>query len=268
MHDTFVRHFEGSYTRATTIEDLERCVQGPHESTRNWVQRWQELWYNAVGIHPATAIHCFKTSCRYEPLVAKLKRHSRTLDNIPDLLEIAKRYAEEDPNQETDDESRGQRRTSGNDNGRRTDLRYSTTRLTGKRRSDGRVDFVANAGHAQREPKSFRRDGGNYKAKPRFDPATLLNQPCAFHSREGKPAMHTTADFHSLKEIEKARRAWEDPDNNPPNDRKFGSVAGSLHTFIGFNTKHEKKVIARAVAVNAVAQVDVPHFLNWSEHPI
>ena len=37
-------------------------------------------------------------------VAAKLKRHSRTLDNIPDLLEIAKRYAEEDPNQETDDE--------------------------------------------------------------------------------------------------------------------------------------------------------------------
>src|SRR3954465_14181763 len=32
--------------------------------------------------------------------------------NIPDFLEIAKRYAEEDPNQETYDESGGQRRTS------------------------------------------------------------------------------------------------------------------------------------------------------------
>src|SRR3954468_8671616 len=160
MRDAFVRHFECSYTRATTIEDLERCVQGPRESTRNWVQRWQELWYNAVGIHPDTAIHCFKTSCRYEPLVAKIKRHSSTLENIPDLLEIAKRYAEEDPNQETDEESGGQRRTSGNDNGRRSDLRYNNTRLTGKRRSDGRVDFVANAGHAQPEPKIFRRDGG------------------------------------------------------------------------------------------------------------
>ena len=45
-------------------------------------------------------------------------------------------------------------------------------------------------------------------------------------------------------------------------------MAGSLHTFTGFNTKREKKVIARAVAVNAVAQVDVLQFLNWSEQPI
>src|SRR4051812_34547069 len=103
------------HTPATTIEDLERCVQGPRESTRSWVQRWQDMWYNTAGIHPDTTIHCFKTSCHYEPLVAKLKRVYHTLDNIPDLLEIAKRYAEEDPNQETDDESGGQRRTSGND---------------------------------------------------------------------------------------------------------------------------------------------------------
>src|SRR4051812_12836507 len=100
MRDAFVRHFEGSYTHATTIEDLERCVQGPRESTHSWVQWWQDLWYNAAGIHPDTVIHRFKTSCRYEPLVPKLKWVYKTLDNIPYLPEIAKRYAEEDPNQE------------------------------------------------------------------------------------------------------------------------------------------------------------------------
>src|SRR3954466_15261785 len=138
---------------------------------------------------------------------------------------------------------------NGNDNGRRSDLRYSNTRLTGKRRSDGRVDFVANAGHAQREPKSFHRDGGqchdsgNYKAKPRFDPAALLNQPCVFHSRDGKPATHMIADCHSLKEVEKARRAREDPNNCPANDGAFDNYVGSLHTFTGFSTKNKKKVI-------------------------
>ena len=98
MRDAFVRHFEGSYTRATTIEDLKQCIQGQRESTRHWIQRWQELWINASGIHPDTAIHCFKNACRYEPLVAKIKRVYQTLDNIPDLLEITKRYTEEDPN--------------------------------------------------------------------------------------------------------------------------------------------------------------------------
>jgi hypothetical protein len=30
----FIQQFASSYTRATTIEDLDRCVQGPRESTR------------------------------------------------------------------------------------------------------------------------------------------------------------------------------------------------------------------------------------------
>jgi hypothetical protein len=28
---TFIQHFSSAYTRATTIEDLERCVQGPRK---------------------------------------------------------------------------------------------------------------------------------------------------------------------------------------------------------------------------------------------
>ena len=39
MRDAFIKNFEGTCSRPTTIEDLERCVQGPRESTRRWVQR-------------------------------------------------------------------------------------------------------------------------------------------------------------------------------------------------------------------------------------
>ncbi|KAK1643787.1 hypothetical protein QYE76_061592 [Lolium multiflorum] len=35
----FIQHFASAYTHATTIEDLDRCIQGPRESTRRWVQR-------------------------------------------------------------------------------------------------------------------------------------------------------------------------------------------------------------------------------------
>ena len=149
---------------------------------------------------------------------------------------------------------------------------YSNTRITSKRRGDGRVDFVANAGYSQRDLKNFRRDGGNYRdsgnyranntARPKFDPAALLNQPCVYHGREGKPATHTTADCHSLKEIAKARRAQDDPNNKPPRDNgntgDFGNTVESLHTFTGIGTKREKKVLNRVVVVNAMSQVDVP----------
>jgi hypothetical protein len=44
MRATFVNHFESSYSSTTSIEDLERYVQGRNESTRSWVKCWQELW--------------------------------------------------------------------------------------------------------------------------------------------------------------------------------------------------------------------------------
>lgn len=158
-------------------------------------------------------------------------------------------------------------------------MRYSNTHITGKRLTDGRINFVANAGYGQRDSKNCRRDGGNYRdsrnyrannmTRPKFDPAALVNQPCIYHSREGKPATHTIADCHSLKEIEKARRAREDPNNNPPQDNGngggFGTAVGSLYTFTGLGTKREKKVLACAVPVNAVTQVDIPRILNWSK---
>jgi hypothetical protein len=53
--------------KSTTIEDLEHRVQGPRESTRRWVWMWQDLWMEVSSIRTDTAIHCFKTTCRYEP---------------------------------------------------------------------------------------------------------------------------------------------------------------------------------------------------------
>jgi hypothetical protein len=50
MRLTFIKHFEGSYTHATTIEDLELYVQGRNESTRSWVKCWQELWMRTYDI--------------------------------------------------------------------------------------------------------------------------------------------------------------------------------------------------------------------------
>jgi hypothetical protein len=70
----FIQHFANAYARATTIEDLDRCIRGHHELTRRWVQRWQDMWTTSNGINADAAIYCFRRCCRYEPLVAKLKQ--------------------------------------------------------------------------------------------------------------------------------------------------------------------------------------------------
>ena len=73
--------------------------------------------------------------------------------------------------------------------------------------------------------------------------------------------------------LEKARRAKygtggdQGKDKDKPDDAGFGRDAGSMHTFTGISNRRERKVLNRAVSVNAVA-TDVPRWLNWSEQPI
>ncbi|KAK1649430.1 hypothetical protein QYE76_067235 [Lolium multiflorum] len=280
----FIQHFASAYTRATTIEDLDRCVQGPRESTRRWVQRWQDMWTTSSGISTDTAIYCFRRCCRYEPLSAKLRRVSRDNISISELFDIATRYADKDPTVDSDDEY-GQRRNRRptHTEPRRGDYRFSGRSNNGKRRGEGgHNELVANADYEQREPKSFRRDNRaprEDRPQPkRFDARSLLDAPCIYHSKEGKPSNHTTGNCYSLKQIEKARRAKENDGGNQHKDRAkdpdqhkgegFGRSAGSLHTFTGVGDRRDRKVLARAVAVHAVILSDVPRWLNWSEQSI
>ncbi|KAK1642757.1 hypothetical protein QYE76_060562 [Lolium multiflorum] len=193
----FIQHFASAYTRATTIEDLDRCVQGPRESTR------------------------------------------RDNISISELFDIATRYADEDPTVDNDDERC---------------WRYAQEAIITRAPREDRP-----------QPK-------------RFDARSLLDAPCIYHSKEGKPANHTTGNCYSLKQIERARRAKENDGGNQHKDRAkdqdqhkgegFGRSAGSLHTFTGVGDRRDRKVLARAVAVHAVILSDVPRWLNWSEQSI
>ena len=54
-------------------------------------------------------------------------------------------------------------------------------------------------------------------------------------------------------------------DNNDPGT--FGKEARLLHSFTGLGNRHERKVLLSTVEVNPIT-VDIPRWLNWSEHPI
>ena len=77
------------------------------------------------------------------------------------------------------------------------DPNYATTTLASRASAgEERVDFVANAGYAQRKPKSFRHDGGqhcdggNYKANRGSTPRPFsINLVCSTTGRESM-AMH------------------------------------------------------------------------------
>ncbi|KAK1693323.1 hypothetical protein QYE76_010020 [Lolium multiflorum] len=229
----FIQHFASAYTLATTIEDLDRCVQGPRESTRRWVQRWQDMWTTSNGISTDTAIYCFRRCCRYEPLSAKLRRVSRDNISIAELFDIALRYADEDPTVDSDDEygqRRNRRPTSDN---RRSDYRFSGRSSGGKRRTDG--------GHTNSSPMP-----------------TTSN---ATRSRSAATIAHQEKTGPSPGAKDRAK------DQDQSKEDGFGRSAGSLHTFTGVGDRRDRKVLNRAVAVHAVS-VGVPRWLNWSEQSI
>ena len=130
-------------------------------------------------------------------------------------MEIAKRFALDDPTPESDDEDYRGNRSNGNGGGR--DSRSSGSRYNGKRHSDGHPELVATAGYDNRtrndsgyrsNSKSTRRDYRDNRdtsaPRPRFDANASLHEPCTLHSRPDRPATHTTANCQTLKEIEKA----------------------------------------------------------------
>src|SRR3954453_5297451 len=136
----------------------------------------------AYNIHPQLAIHTMKNCCRYEPLVAKFKRDGEAIEIVAEAITVAKRYAEEDPNQED-----ATRRSSRVDD-RRSEMRYSNTRVSGtKRRNDYGPPPAATTNYPPRDNKSscYSASGNGAHPMKKFDAVSAMNQPCIFHRKEG-----------------------------------------------------------------------------------
>jgi hypothetical protein len=242
----------------------------------------------SIGVHPTLVVNTFNGCYRYEPLVAKIKRvlaKSTTDLSVSELIEIARRYAVEDPMPDSKDESTMRSNAPRGGPSRQDhhgqDLCYCNTRDTGKHSDPS--DLIANTGQSgPRDPKAFHRDRGgyrdgnnNYKGKspnkPKFDPEAMRNESCIIYSSLGHPANHSTKYCHTLKEMEQAREKTlyvgdQPKDKNHDND--FGCDIGSLHTFTGTGDRHDNKQLNCFVAVHVVTCVDIMRFLDWSEQPI
>src|SRR4051812_808075 len=133
---------------------------------------------HAYNIHPQLAIHTVKNCSRYEPLVAKFKRDGEAIETIAEAITVAKRYTEEDPNQED------ATRCSSRVDDRRSEMRYSNTHVSGtKRRNDYGPDLVASTNYSPRDNKSSRYSTSGNGARPvkKIDAVSAMNQLCVFH---------------------------------------------------------------------------------------
>ena len=62
--EAFICNFTSTYKRAPKPRQLSLCVQGPSESTRDYLTRWVELRNSCEGVHEVQAIEYFTAGCQ------------------------------------------------------------------------------------------------------------------------------------------------------------------------------------------------------------
>ena len=65
--EAFVRNFTSTYKRPHKPRQVSLCVQGPDESTRDYLTRWAELQNSCEGVHEVQAIEYFTVGAEKEP---------------------------------------------------------------------------------------------------------------------------------------------------------------------------------------------------------
>ena len=74
------------------MTELQICVQGNTESTRDYIQWWITLHNSVEGVSEFQAIHAFKHGVKYKELSLKLA-WSPHVNSLGRLMEIANKYA-------------------------------------------------------------------------------------------------------------------------------------------------------------------------------
>ena len=90
--EAFVRNFTSTYKRPPKPRQLSLCVQGPDESTRDYLTRCGELRSSCEGMHEVQAIEYFTEGCRQGTLL-KHKLLCDEPETLDELLIIADKYA-------------------------------------------------------------------------------------------------------------------------------------------------------------------------------
>ena len=90
--EAFIRNFTNTYKRPPKPRQLSLCVQGPNESTRDYLTFWAELRNSCEGVHEVQAIEYFTAGCR-EGTLLKHKLLCDEPTTLDELLIIADKYA-------------------------------------------------------------------------------------------------------------------------------------------------------------------------------
>src|SRR3954471_93695 len=104
LKEKFIKNFQGTGKRDTTIVDLEHCVKKEGESTLSWSWRASDIMHSSDTITTQTAIFVLERNCKFEPLVHKLGRLKRTVKDMGELMNAVIKYVEADKTKDADSE--------------------------------------------------------------------------------------------------------------------------------------------------------------------
>ena len=99
----FIKNFEGTCKRATTIEDLEHCMHKEGESSHRYMNWVSDIINTSDSITHDSAIGVLKKNCRFETLMENLRRSQKNIKSLIDLMEICNTYAESDKTKDASD---------------------------------------------------------------------------------------------------------------------------------------------------------------------
>jgi hypothetical protein len=275
--EVFIRNFTSTYKQPPKPHQLSLCVQGPSESTREYLTRWAELRNSCEGVHEVQAIEYFTAGCREGTLL----KHRLLCDEpitLDELLIIADKYTTADSSMKSElpVDASGKmlppapqtpagdpsRRQQPSDNKRKAQQPATTSR---------QVATVEDQPlEVQSGPK--RQKGGKPVWLPAFSFEQTLGAPCKFHSG-AKPSNHTTRKCHWLTRIARGEGLPPPPAGPPPPPPQQSVVwpVGAIQD--EFPEEHRAYVIFTSVTddrhsqhqqlreVNAVAS-EAPEFMH------
>ncbi|KAI4977249.1 hypothetical protein ZWY2020_054880 [Hordeum vulgare] len=96
IKEGFIKNFRGTCKCPMTIVVLQHWFQRPDESAHHWTRRVAEVIHSSDGISAAQAVLILEKNCHYEPLVLKLGRLKRKVQDMGELMDTLTRYAESD----------------------------------------------------------------------------------------------------------------------------------------------------------------------------
>ena len=205
--EAFVRNFTSTYKRPPKPRQLSLCVQGPDESTRDYLTRWGELRNSCEGVHEVQAIEYFTAGCR-EGTLLKHKLLCDEPETLDELLITADKYATADSSMKaeirvstTGKVAPQAPRTPAGDTSRRQQ-QNDQKRKAPQPTSSSRQVATAEDQQLEGPPPAKRQKGGKSNWLPAFSYEQTLDGPCKFHSG-AKPSNHTTRKCHWLTRIAK-----------------------------------------------------------------